>query len=262
MIQVGIDNEVRYVLYFCHVFATTAAVTFEFPKDSIADVNCAMSIVVLPNKVERLASLLFNAPLETNGNVRELILPDGLCVIPKQLQGSPPEAVTGVFGPTVAAALESAPYRKIEVSEAGPRVATRCVTMSECFDGHGGAVITVVLGRREASKISFLYRLGFWQWNATPHGGGLGAWETGCMFLNATDGSFAFVVPPLAVCGRAKKSTYDMLKLQSLSGEQYLTAFGHEHEYGRPGTVTINALTAKLALQNREERIAWAYESQ
>ncbi|KAH8756097.1 hypothetical protein F5883DRAFT_686293 [Diaporthe sp. PMI_573] len=109
-----------------------------------------MSIVVLPNKVERLASLLFNAPLETNGNVRELILPDGLCVIPKQLQGSPPEAVTGVFGPTVAAALESAPYRKIEVSEAGPRVATRCVvsptpTIRDNSNLYSGSVLELIV---------------------------------------------------------------------------------------------------------------------
>ncbi|KAH8744723.1 hypothetical protein F5883DRAFT_660200 [Diaporthe sp. PMI_573] len=131
----------------------TAAVTFEFPRDSIADINCAMSIVVFPNKVERLALLLFNAYLETNGTVRELILPGGLCVIPKQLQGSPLEAVTNVFGPTVAAALESALYRKIELSEAALGVGTCCVTMSECSDVYDGAVITVVLGRREASKM-------------------------------------------------------------------------------------------------------------
>lgn len=131
----------------------TAAVTIQFPVNSIADVNCAMFIEVLPNKVERLASLLFNAHLETNGNVRELILPGGLCVIPTQLQGSPPESVTKVFGATTAAALESAPYRKVEVSEAGPRAATRCVTMTQCSDSKKGAIISVALGRREASKI-------------------------------------------------------------------------------------------------------------
>lgn len=131
----------------------TAAVTIRFPANSIGDVNCGMFIEVLPNKVERLASLLFNAHLETNGNMRELILPGGLCVIPTKLQGSPPESFTNVFGSTMAAAIESAPYRKIEVSESGPRVATRCVTMSECSDASKGALIMVALGRREASKI-------------------------------------------------------------------------------------------------------------
>ncbi|KAL2272396.1 hypothetical protein FJTKL_06744 [Diaporthe vaccinii] len=131
----------------------TAAVTIRFPANSIADVTCAIFIEVMPNKVERLASLLFNAQLETNGDVRELILPGGVCVVPTRLQGSPPESVKTVFGSTIAAALESAPYRKIEVSEAGPRMATRCVTMTECADANKGALISVALGRRDASRI-------------------------------------------------------------------------------------------------------------
>ncbi|KAG6358164.1 hypothetical protein INS49_014048 [Diaporthe citri] len=131
----------------------TAAVSIQFPANSIGDVNCIMIIEVLPNKVERLASLLFNAHLETDGNERELILPGGLCVVPTRLQGSPLESVTHVFGSTTAAALESAPYRKIEVAESGSRVATRCITMTECSDAKKGALIKVTLGRREASKI-------------------------------------------------------------------------------------------------------------
>lgn len=131
----------------------TAAVSMNFPYNIIADVDCAMTMEVMPNKVERLALLMFNAHLETNGKVREIILPGGLKVIPTRLQGSPPESVITVFGPMTAAALESAPYRKLEVLEAGPRVATRCVTMSDCSEADKGAIITLTLGRRRASQI-------------------------------------------------------------------------------------------------------------
>jgi hypothetical protein len=131
----------------------TAAISMEFPRRSIANVDCAMTIEVLPNKVERLAYLLFDAHLETNGEVRELVCSNGLKAIVKQLQGSPPEAFLKVFGPTTSAALQSAPYRKHEVDEAGPRAPTRCVTMSDCSDAAKGAIITLTLGRREASQI-------------------------------------------------------------------------------------------------------------
>ncbi|KAH8750294.1 hypothetical protein F5883DRAFT_224846 [Diaporthe sp. PMI_573] len=83
-------------------------------------------------------------------------------------------------------------------------------------------------------KHSFMYRLLFEAWNAKPDDGGKWMWETGCTFVNLTDHSVAFVVPSHQACGRARKSTYDGLKLRALSGEQYLTAFGHEHEYYRP----------------------------
>jgi hypothetical protein len=131
----------------------TAAVSMNFPSHVIADVDCIMTMEVYPNKVERLAVLIFDAHLETNGEVRELIVPGGLKVIAIQLQGSPPGSVTNVFGRITAAALESAPYRRREISEAGAQVATRCVTMSDFTDVHKGAIITLTLGRRAASQL-------------------------------------------------------------------------------------------------------------
>lgn len=131
----------------------TAAVSMNFPSHVIADVDCIMTMEVYPNKVERLAMLIFDAHLETNGEVRELIIPGGLKVIAIQLQGSPPSSVTNVFGQITAAALESAPYRRCEISEAGAQVATRCVTMSDFTDVHKGAIITLTLGRRAASQL-------------------------------------------------------------------------------------------------------------
>ncbi|KAG8157766.1 hypothetical protein KVR01_012428 [Diaporthe batatas] len=132
----------------------TAAVTFEFPRDSIADVNCFMSITIVPERVERIASLLFdNVYLATNGTSRELILPGGLCVLAKRLHGCRPQVVTDVLGVTVAAAVESAPWRKIELSDRGVDEATRCVMMTDFSDARDGAVLIVTLGRREASKM-------------------------------------------------------------------------------------------------------------
>jgi hypothetical protein len=123
-----------------------------FPP-GLDDVNCAMTIQVYSNKVERLAWLIYRAHLETNGNVRELIIPGGLKVVSTQLQGSPPEAVLEVFGRECADAIAGSPYRKIEISDDSSRVATRCVTMSDFADATKGATITLTIGRTGASKI-------------------------------------------------------------------------------------------------------------
>jgi hypothetical protein len=130
-----------------------AAVSMNFPSHVIADVDCIMTMEVYPNKVEHLAVLIFNVHLETNGEIRELIMPGGLKIIAIQLQGSPPSSVATVFGPITAAALESAPNRRREISEGGAQVATRCVTMSDFTDVHKGAIITLTLGRRAASQL-------------------------------------------------------------------------------------------------------------
>ncbi|KAH7111583.1 hypothetical protein EDB81DRAFT_862843 [Dactylonectria macrodidyma] len=129
----------------------TAAVSMNFPPNTIADVDCALTMEVLPNKVERLASLLFDAHLETNGKVREMILEGGRTAIVSRLQGSPPELVSKVFGPVTAAAIEAAPFRRLEVSEG--TVATRCVSMSDFTESDKGAIITLTLGYKEASQI-------------------------------------------------------------------------------------------------------------
>jgi hypothetical protein len=131
----------------------TAAISMNFPRRMVADVDCIMTIAVLSNKVERLACLIYDAHLETEGNMRELVLPGGLRVLPWRIQGSPPERFTEVFGQDVADAIGSAPFRKREIRDNGPRSPTRCVTMSECSIADAGAVITLTLGRRAASKI-------------------------------------------------------------------------------------------------------------
>lgn len=63
----------------------TAALLINFLSNIIADVDCVMTIEILPNKVERLISLIFNTYLETNRNLREVIVPSGLKVIPTWL---------------------------------------------------------------------------------------------------------------------------------------------------------------------------------
>lgn len=95
----------------------------------------------------------FGAHLEINGEVRELVIPGGLKVMARQLQGSPPECVATAFGSVTAAAAESAPYRGFGVAEADAQVATRCITMSDISNIHKGAMIAVTLGRRAASQM-------------------------------------------------------------------------------------------------------------
>jgi hypothetical protein len=124
-----------------------------FPPYFLGDVDCIITMEVLPNKVQRLASLLYNANLETNGRVRELLNPGGLKIVATQMQGSSPQSVIDVFGPEIANALESAPYRKNEVQLGGIAAPTRCVTMSEFSDSERGAIISLTLGRRAASQI-------------------------------------------------------------------------------------------------------------
>jgi hypothetical protein len=47
----------------------TAAVCMNFPARIIAGVDCIMTMEVCPNKVKRLALLIFNAHLETSGKM-------------------------------------------------------------------------------------------------------------------------------------------------------------------------------------------------
>ncbi|KAF4447799.1 hypothetical protein F53441_8703 [Fusarium austroafricanum] len=75
----------------------TAAITMNFPPRSMGEVDCAMTLVVEPNKVERLAMLLFGAHLESDGISREVVLEGGTRAIPHPqflLQGSPCDAVS------------------------------------------------------------------------------------------------------------------------------------------------------------------------
>ncbi|KAF4461626.1 hypothetical protein FALBO_11569 [Fusarium albosuccineum] len=105
----------------------TAAVSMNFPLDLVADVDCIMTLEVLPNKVERIGMLLFNAHLETIGKTRELVLQGGTTAVVDRLKGSLPTAISEVLGDTIAAAIRSAPYRKLEVLDLGVDSATGCV---------------------------------------------------------------------------------------------------------------------------------------
>ncbi|KAH6953739.1 hypothetical protein BKA56DRAFT_604803 [Ilyonectria sp. MPI-CAGE-AT-0026] len=132
----------------------TAAVMMNFPRRSFGDVACIMTLVVLANKVERLAMLLFGAHLESDGGIREVVLQDGARLIPSPqviLQGSHSDAVSKVFGSETAGAIAAAPFRRREILE-GTR-ATRCVTMTIFRESDKTALITLTLGLREGFQI-------------------------------------------------------------------------------------------------------------
>lgn len=143
-----------------HEDHVTAAVTMNFPGASFGGVPCIMTLVVEPNKVERLAMLLFRAHLESTGESRELVLESGTRTIPKPqllLQGSPSDAVSQVFGPEIAGAIAATPFRKREVSEG--ILATRCVTMTIPHEASSAALITLTMGLEEGIGIQGrLYR--------------------------------------------------------------------------------------------------------
>ncbi|KPA37224.1 hypothetical protein FLAG1_09973 [Fusarium langsethiae] len=132
----------------------SAAITMNFPPRSIGDVACIMTLVVEPNKVERLAMLLFGAHLESDGGSREVVLQGGTRVRPHPqflLQGSPSKAISEVFGLETAAAIAAAPYRKQEILMG--TWATRCVTMTIYVEAHEPALINLNLGLKQGFKI-------------------------------------------------------------------------------------------------------------
>ncbi|RSM19927.1 hypothetical protein CDV31_001287 [Fusarium ambrosium] len=130
-----------------------AAVTISFPGKPFGVVACIMTLAVRPNKVDRLAHLLFGAHLETEGQNREVVLESGcrILVLPKVvIQGCRTATISKVFGPVIAEAIAAAPYRKQEVLDGVS--ATRCVTMT-IYSDERGAEISLSLGLKEGSRI-------------------------------------------------------------------------------------------------------------
>ncbi|KAJ4321818.1 hypothetical protein N0V84_005113 [Fusarium piperis] len=130
-----------------------AAVSVSFTGKPFGAVACIMTLAVRPNKVERLARLLFGAHLETEGQNREVVLEGGcrILVLPKVvLQGGRTGAISEIFGPIISEAIAAAPYRKQELMDGIS--ATRCVTMT-IYSDERGAEISLSLGFQEGSQI-------------------------------------------------------------------------------------------------------------
>ncbi|CAN9208220.1 unnamed protein product [Alternaria alternata] len=133
----------------------TASVTMAFPAQlSGPKVECLMSLSILPNKVQYLATELFGVHVESDAGLWYLILENGVRVLPQNevvLQGGKEKAIEKLLGSEPSLALKKSPLRKDEVRQG--KLATNCVTLrlpSNCeYDG----ILNLNLGLDEAFRL-------------------------------------------------------------------------------------------------------------
>ncbi|KJZ69955.1 hypothetical protein HIM_10647 [Hirsutella minnesotensis 3608] len=133
-----------------------AAVTMSFLDVSSFGnkLGSMMSIEITSNKVERLANILFDAPLESMDNNRYLILPTGLRILPSPdlvLRGCKRHVILEIFGRDIYNAITASPAYKEEAEQGNPL--TECVTMMISCQACNGAVIHLSLDEKEAIRV-------------------------------------------------------------------------------------------------------------
>ncbi|KAF2259159.1 hypothetical protein CC78DRAFT_586316 [Lojkania enalia] len=80
----------------------TAAITIAFPSHlSHGNVHCVMTLVILPNRVQHLAMVLFGTHVETEGNLRYILQPNGSRLLPGDvtLERAQGQAISDWLGP-------------------------------------------------------------------------------------------------------------------------------------------------------------------
>jgi hypothetical protein len=136
--------------------AWTAAITMSFPDISSFGnkIGSMMSLEITSNKVERLASTLFGAAIESTDEYRYLIQPTGLRVIPCPdlvLRGCRRDVISEVFGHDVETAIKASPAYREEAEQGNPL--TECVTMTVSNRAEDGAVINLSLDQKEGVRV-------------------------------------------------------------------------------------------------------------
>jgi hypothetical protein len=129
-----------------------AAVTMNFPPRGLVD--CLMSLEIHQSKIEHLAMALFKAHVESVGQVRYVVLKEGVRLIPNPeitLKGVLGEAIIDVFGSEIHGAIAASRMRKKELEE-GNRV-TECVSMIFTSTPGEGAIINLSLGLKGGVQI-------------------------------------------------------------------------------------------------------------
>jgi hypothetical protein len=124
----------------------------DFPFDGLVD--CLMSLAIHQNKVEYLAFALFNVHVESEGQVRHVMLNEGVKLIPNPemtLKGARDDAILRILGPEIHEAIKTSRMRKKELEE-GNHV-TECVSMIFTNRSDEGAVINLSLGLKGGAQI-------------------------------------------------------------------------------------------------------------
>ncbi|PSN59587.1 hypothetical protein BS50DRAFT_507975 [Corynespora cassiicola Philippines] len=113
-----------------------------------------MSLEITSNKVERLASELFDVHIESTGGHRYLIFPSGLRVIPSPdliLRGCKRHAMLEWLGHDIDTAIRTSPAFKEEAEQGNPL--TECISMTISNRATESAVINLSLDEKEGVRI-------------------------------------------------------------------------------------------------------------
>jgi len=131
----------------------TAAITIAFPSHlSHGKVHCVMTLVILPNKVQHLAMVLFGIHIETEGNLRYILQPNGSRMLPGDvtLERAQRQAISDWLGTWVNRATTSSPVRKEEDREG--ILTTSSVTMQITSGCHDYAYLNIRMGLDEGFR--------------------------------------------------------------------------------------------------------------
>lgn len=124
----------------------------DFPFDGLVD--CLMSLAIHQNKVEYLALALFNVHVESEGQVRYVMLNEGAKLIPNPemtLKGARDDAILRILGVEIHEAIQASRMRKKELEEGN--LVTECVSMIFTDRSDEGAVINLSLGLKDGAQI-------------------------------------------------------------------------------------------------------------
>ncbi|KAF2007863.1 hypothetical protein P154DRAFT_412282, partial [Amniculicola lignicola CBS 123094] len=138
-----------FPLYMCSAILKVdnkANLTMTFPAHDSGRIDCLMSLVILPNKVQNVARELFGVNLEIDGNIWYVILGNGVRLLPGlelHLQGAQNEGIVGLLGNSISSAIKGSPIRREEVREA--MLATSCVTLIITRSPQEGGVLNLNL---------------------------------------------------------------------------------------------------------------------
>lgn len=133
----------------------TAAITMSFVDVGTMGnrLGSMMSIEIASNKAQRFASILFGVEIESHGNYRYIILPNGTKISPNPdfvLRGSRRDIISKEFG-DASKSLEACPTFRNE-DDQGIQV-TDCVTMTISNNVADGAFINLYLDDRESLRL-------------------------------------------------------------------------------------------------------------
>lgn len=113
-----------------------------------------MTIDIMDNKVEHLASVLFGVHLETNAGLRYVYLPGGAKILPNPnftIRGCLPDQIRSTFGSEIHHGIVANPDYQDEVKQGYSR--TDCVSMLISQEASNGATFLLSLAPMEGTEI-------------------------------------------------------------------------------------------------------------